>query len=48
MITNKSIQELDKKMLLIAKSNGLTIEQFRKLPRKRFIEMCNKFNGKQL
>ena len=40
-----TIAELDKKMILIAASNNLTIEQFKKLPRKKFIEMCNKYNN---
>jgi hypothetical protein len=43
----KTIAELNAKMVLIAESNGLTYEQFRKLPRKRFIEMCNIYNQKQ-
>jgi hypothetical protein len=42
----KSKSELDQKMILIAEANGLTIEQFKKLPRKKFIAMCNKFNNK--
>ena len=42
----KTISELDKKMFLIAASNNLSIEQFKKLPRKKFIEMCNKYNNK--
>lgn len=42
----KTIAELNSKMVLIAKANNLTIDQFRKLPRKKFIEMCNKYNGK--
>jgi len=42
----KSIAELDQKMILIAEANGLTIEQFKKLPRKKFIAMCNIFNKK--
>jgi hypothetical protein len=42
----KTIAELNVKMLLIAQANGLTIEQFRKLPRKRFIQMCNIYNNK--
>jgi len=40
-----TIKELDLKMLIIAEANGLTIEQFKKLPRKKFIQMCNKYNG---
>ena len=42
----KTIAELNAKMVLIAEANGLTYEQFRKLPRKRFIEMCNIYNNK--
>ena len=42
----KTIAELNVKMLLIAQANGLTIEQFRKLPRKKFIAMCNIYNNK--
>ena len=42
----KTIAELNAKMVLIAKANNLTVDQFRKLPRKKFIEMCNKYNGK--
>jgi len=41
-----TIKELDLKMLIIAKANGLTIEQFKKLPRKKFIQMCNIYNQK--
>jgi hypothetical protein len=41
----KTIKELDAKMVLIAKANNLTIEKFKKLPRKKFIQMCNKYNG---
>jgi len=42
----KTIEELNAKMVLIAKANGLTYEQFRKLPRKKFIQMCNIYNQK--
>ncbi|CAB4149008.1 hypothetical protein UFOVP522_40 [uncultured Caudovirales phage] len=42
----KTIAELNVKMLLIAQANGLTIEQFRNLPRKKFIAMCNIYNNK--
>ena len=41
-----TIAELDKKMILIAACNNLTIEQFKKLPRKKFIAMCDKYNNK--
>ena len=40
----KTIEELNAKMVLIAQANGLTYEQFRKLPRKKFIQMCNTYN----
>ncbi len=43
----KTIEELNAKMVLIAKANGLTYEQFRKLPRKKFIQMCNIYNQKK-
>jgi len=42
----KTIEELNAKMVLTAEANGLTYEQFRKLPRKRFIQMCNIYNKK--
>lgn len=42
----KTIAELNAKMVLIAQANGLTYEQFRKLPRKKFITMCNIYNQK--
>jgi hypothetical protein len=42
----KTIEELNAKMVLIAKANGLTYEQFRKLPIKKFIQMCNVYNQK--
>ena len=42
----KTKAELIEKMILIAQANGLTLEQFRKLPRKRFIAMCNTYNNK--
>ena len=42
----KTIAELNEKMVLIAQANNLTYEQFRKLPRKRFIAMCNIYNNK--
>ena len=42
-----TIAELNAKMELIAKANNLTVEQFRKLPRKKFIEMCNIYNNKK-
>ena len=41
-----TIKELDLKMVKIAEANNLTIEQFKKLPRKKFIAMCDKFNNK--
>lgn len=43
----KTIEELNAKMVLIAQANGLTYEQFRKLPRKKFIQMCNVYNQKK-
>jgi len=42
-----TIENLDAKMILIAEANGLTIEQFKKLPRKKFIQMCNIYNQKK-
>ena len=42
----KTIAELIAKMVLIAQANGLTYEQFRKLPRKKFIQICNIYNQK--
>ena len=42
----KTIAELNVKMILIAAENGLTVAQFRKLPRKKFIAMCDKYNNK--
>jgi hypothetical protein len=41
-----TIKELDLKMIKIATANNLTVEQFKKLPRKKFIAMCDKFNNK--
>jgi hypothetical protein len=40
-----TIAELDAKMILIAASVNMTVEQFRKLPRKKFIAICNQFNS---
>lgn len=39
-----TIAELDAKMERIAASVNMTIEQFRKLPRQRFIKICNQYN----
>jgi hypothetical protein len=39
-----TIAELDAKMQRIAESVNMTVEQFRKLPRQRFIKICNQFN----
>ena len=47
MKTNtKSLTELKDKMSRIAEANNLTLEQFKKLPRQKFIQMCNQFNNK--
>jgi len=46
MKTMSTIKELDAKMILIAESKGLTIDQFKKLPRKKFIAICNEYNKK--
>lgn len=45
MISTSTISELNAKMVKIAEANGLTLEQFKKLPRKKFIALCNKFNN---
>lgn len=42
-----TIEQLNIKMEKIAKANNLTLEQFKKLSRKRFIEMCNIYNNKK-
>jgi hypothetical protein len=41
-----TIAELNAKMVLIAAANNLTLEQFKKLPRKKFIAICNIYNNK--
>ena len=46
MISTSTISELNAKMVKIAEANGLTIEQFKKLSRKKFIAMCNTYNNK--
>ena len=40
-----TIAELDLKMIKIAASVNMTIEAFRKLPRKKFIQICNNYNA---
>jgi hypothetical protein len=40
-----SIEELDKKMERIAASVGMSVEKFRKLPRKKFLAICDEYNN---
>ncbi len=40
------LSELDNKMILIAKSNNLSLDEFKKLPRQKFIKLCNEYNSK--
>ena len=40
-----TIAELDAKMIKIAASVNMTVEQFRKLSRKKFIAICNQYNA---
>jgi hypothetical protein len=46
MISKSTISELKAKMLLIAEANNMTLDQFKKLPRKKFISICNTYNKK--
>ena len=41
-----TIAELDAKMIKIAESVNMSVEQLRKLPAKKFIQICNNFNSK--
>jgi hypothetical protein len=41
-----TIAELNLKMEKIAESVGMSVEKFRKLPRKKFIQICNEYNSK--
>lgn len=40
-----SIADLDAKMIKIAASVNMTVEQLRKLSPKKFIDICNEFNA---
>ena len=40
-----TIAELDAKMIKIAASVNMTVEQFRKLSPKKFIAICNQYNA---
>jgi hypothetical protein len=40
-----TIAELDAKMILIAASAGLSLDQFRKLSPKKFIAICNQYHS---
>jgi len=44
MLKMSTIAELDAKMKLIAESVNMTVEQLRKLPAKKFIQICNNYN----
>lgn len=46
MISKSTISELNAKMLLIAEANKMTLDQLKKLPRKKFILICNTYNKK--
>lgn len=41
-----TLAELDIKMQKIAESVGMSVEKFRKLPRKKFLQICNDYNSK--
>ncbi len=41
-----TLAELDAKMIKIAASVNMTVEQFRKLSPKKFIAICNEYNSK--
>ena len=40
-----TLAELDAKMIKIAASVNMTVEQFRKLSPKKFIAICNQYNA---
>ena len=46
MRTMSTIAELDAKMIKIAESVNMTLEQLRKLSPKKFIAICNEYNSK--
>lgn len=41
-----TLAELDAKMLKIAASVNMSVQQFRKLSPKKFIAICNEYNSK--
>lgn len=41
-----TLKQLDLKMIKIAESVNMTVEKFRKLPRKKFLAICNEYNYK--
>jgi hypothetical protein len=41
-----TLAELDAKMVKIAASVNMSVEQFRKLSPKKFIAICNEYNSK--
>lgn len=45
MKTMSTIAELDAKMIKIAASVNMTVEQLRKLSPKKFIAICNQYNA---
>ena len=47
MMKNMStIEELNAKMILIAESANMSLEQFKKLSVKKLIKICNEYNSK--
>ena len=46
MRTMSTIAELDAKMIKIAESVNMSVEQLRKLSPKKFIAICNEYNSK--
>lgn len=41
----RTLAELDIRMQKIAESNNMSLEQFKKLPRQKFIKLCNQYNN---
>ena len=42
-----ALNDIDEKMTLIARSNNLDLESFKRLPRQKFIKLCNEYNSKK-
>lgn len=42
----KTLEELDLKMVKIAASVNMDVEKFKKLPRLKFMKICNEYNAK--